>query len=213
MVCPIVYNIWQYLKIPCPTGDVWLGGMIRGYDSGYDSWVWFADLDLVFPCILQVWLFTHTYPANLSTVGNYTIRGDTWSALELACLLLSEWCVRFGVGMLVPLQDAAAGCCCQIFLRSSRWRRVARGKWLQRKELTKHKFWSCKRTKVQNWEVWGMVRVWFGHDSGYDSEIHFFWIREDLLLESLFPTVNLLRLLLNGCNGSTCQTTLDRTWT
>jgi len=24
-------------------------------------------------------------------------------------------CVRFGVGMLVPLQDAAAGCCCRIF--------------------------------------------------------------------------------------------------
>ena len=56
------------------------------------------------------------------------------------CVLLSEWCVRFGVGMLVPLRDAAAGCCCQIFLRSSRGRSVARGKWLQRKELTKHKF-------------------------------------------------------------------------
>ena len=40
----------------------------------------------------------------------------------------------------------------------------------------------------------------------------FFWSEEDLLLESLLPTVNLLRLLLNGCNGSTCQTTLDRTW-
>ena len=40
----------------------------------------------------------------------------------------------------------------------------------------------------------------------------FLWIQEALLLESLFPTVNLLRLLLNGCNGSTCQTTLDRTW-
>ena len=39
-----------------------------------------------------------------------------------------------------------------------------------------------------------------------------FLIREALLLESLFPTVNLLRLLLNGCNGSTCQTTLDRIW-
>ena len=128
------------------------------------------------------------------------------------CVLLSEWCVRFGVGMLVPLQDAAAGCCCQIFLRSSRGRSVARGKWLQRKGLTKHKFWSCKRTKVQNWEVWGVIRVWFGHDSGYDSETIFFWIEEDLLLESLLPTVKLLRLLLNGCNGSTCQTTLDRTW-
>ena len=106
----------------------------------------------------------------------------------------------------------AAGCCCRIFLRSSRRRSLARGEWLQRKELTKHKFWSCKCTKVQKWEVWGMIRVWFGHDSGYDSETHLFWIQEALLLESLFPTVNLLRLLLNGCNGSTCQTTLDRTW-
>ena len=35
-------------------------------------------------------------------------------------------------------------------------------------------------------------------------------IQEALLLESLFPTVNLPRLLLNGSNGSTCQTTF---WT
>ena len=68
----------------------------------------------------------------------------------------------------------AAGCCCRIFLRSSRRRSLARGEWLQRKELTKHKFWSCKCTKVQNWEVWGMIRVWFGHDSGYDSETQLF---------------------------------------
>ena len=44
----------------------------------------------------------------------------------------SESGARFGVGVLVPLQDAAAG-------------------------LTKHKFWSCKCAKVQNWEVWGML--------------------------------------------------------
>ena len=115
-------------------------------------------------------------------------------ALELAC-----WC-------------HCRSCRVRIFLRSSRRRSLARGEWLQRKELTKHKFWSCKCTKVQNWEVWGMIRVWFGHDSGYGSETHLFWIQEALLLESLFPTMNLLRLLLNGCNGSTCQTTLDRTW-
>ena len=54
----------------------------------------------------------------------------------------------------------------------------------------------------------GMIRAWFGVWFGN----HFFWSEEDLLLESLLPTVNLLRLLLNGCNGSTCQTTLDRTW-
>ena len=58
----------------------------------------------------------------------------------------------------------------------------------------------------------GKFDVWFGYDSGYDSETHLFWIQEALLPESLFPTVNLLRLLLNGCNGWTCQTTLGRTW-
>ena len=73
------------------------------------------------------------------------------------------------------------------FLRSSRRRSVARGEWLQRKKnLTKHKFWSCKCTKVQNWEVWGMIRVWFGHDSWYGSETHFFWIQEALFCLSLF---------------------------
>ena len=62
----------------------------------------------------------------------------------------------------------------------------------------------------------GKFEVWFGYDSGMIRGMIrkpiFFWIQEALLLESLFPTVNLLRLLLNGCNGSTCQTTLDRTW-
>ena len=73
--------------------------------------------------------------------------------------------------------------------------------------LTKQ-FWSCKGTKVQNWEVWGMIWAWFG-----------VWFRDPFLLNSgnfvawvFFPTVNLPRLLLNGCNGSTCQATLDRTW-
>ena len=56
----------------------------------------------------------------------------------------------------------------------------------------------------------GMIRAWFGVWFGNPS---FFEFRKLCLLESLFPTVNLLlRLLLNGCNGSTYQTTLDRTW-
>ena len=130
------------------------------------------------------------YPTRAARVlceGRYcTLQG---AAVRVACPLWS-WLV-------VPLQGAAsrccsysgvcalwswhvgaiagaAGCCCRIFLRSSRRRSLARGEWLQRKELTKHKFWSCKCTKVQNWEVWGMIRVWFGHDSGYDSETHLF---------------------------------------
>ena len=41
--------IWLFPFNPCPEGKVWLevwfGGMIRGYDSGYDSRVWFAGMD------------------------------------------------------------------------------------------------------------------------------------------------------------------------
>ena len=108
------------LKIPCPTREVWLGGMIRGYDSGYDSWVWLADLDLVFPYILRVWLFTHTYPENVSTVGNYTIHGALWSwhavdavraALRVVCVCVcalerASWCCW----------NAAARCWCRVLL-------------------------------------------------------------------------------------------------
>ena len=85
---------WACLKILHPTRDVWLGGMIRGYDWGYDSWVWFEDLDLVFPCILHIWLFTHTYPENVSTVGNYNIHGALWSWHAVDC-----W--RFDAGIYI----------------------------------------------------------------------------------------------------------------
>ena len=104
--------IWVCLTIPCPTQKVWLGGMIRGYDS----WVWLTDLDLVFPCILRVWFFTHTYPQNVSTVGNWTIRGALWSwhavdsaraAVRVVCALWSGH--RGAIG--VPLQGAGAGHC------------------------------------------------------------------------------------------------------
>ena len=76
------------------------------------------------------------------------------AAVGVACLLWScpagaaagccfkvlqlKWCVRFGVGMLVPLQDAAAGCCCRIFLRSSRRRSAWRVAAKKRFMLTKH---------------------------------------------------------------------------
>ena len=70
----------------------------------------------MFPCILRVWLFTHTYPENVSIVGNYTIRGALWSwhavdaaraAVRVVCVLCSGH--RGAVGM--PLQGAGAGCC------------------------------------------------------------------------------------------------------
>ena len=57
----IIY-IWGRLKIPCPTREVWLGGMIRGYDSGYDSWVWFVGM-------IRGLLCTYTYSQNRPDVA------------------------------------------------------------------------------------------------------------------------------------------------
>ena len=70
----------------------------------------------MFPCILHVWLFTHTYPENVSTAGNYTIRGALWSwhAVDAVCAAVRVVCALWSghdgaVG--VPLQGAGAGCC------------------------------------------------------------------------------------------------------
>ena len=42
----IYIYIWVCLKMRSAAREVWLGGMIRGYDSGYGSGVWFAELEL-----------------------------------------------------------------------------------------------------------------------------------------------------------------------
>ena len=103
-------------------------------------------------------------------------------------VLQLKWCVRFGVGMFLArmlLSDFS--------LRSSRRRRAWR-------VVAKKRFMLFK-TQVLILQVYqgsDLGSSWFGHDSG----THFFWIHEALLLESLFPTVNLQRLLLNGCNGA-----------
>ena len=62
-----------------------LGGMIRGYDSGYDSWVWFADLDLVFPRILEYCYL------------------PTLTSKMFQMLVIIPYVERFGAGMLLPL--------------------------------------------------------------------------------------------------------------
>ena len=121
-------------------------------------------------------------------------------------------CRRFGVGMLVPLQGAAAGCCCdRIFLRNTRrrspWRVVAKKKMCS--QNTSSVLANEPRFRI------GKFVVWFGYDSGYDSETHFFEFRKLCwlsMIESFFPTFNLPRSLLNGSSGSTCQATLQRTW-
>ena len=215
----VIIHIWGCQRIPRPFRDVCLGGMIRGYDSGYDSGVWFAGM------IRGPWfsvsphpprkIFTHMYPQNVSNLSNYTTRGALWSWPAVAAARVrSEWCVRFGVGMLVPLQAAtfAAGCCCRIFLRSSRrhslWRVVAK-----EKMLTEHKSWLCKCTMVQTWEVWSMIRVWFGYDSGYDSESHFFLeFRKPCCLRLFSSTVNPPRLAAMARPAGLPACPLDHFW-
>ena len=72
--------------------------------------------------------------------------------------------------MLVPLQDAAAGWYCRIFLRSSRRRSVARGEWLQRKELTSSNLPNVQSFRiVQNWEYASETHFFFNSGSFVDS--------------------------------------------
>ena len=70
----------------------------------------------MFPCILRVWLFTHTYPENVSTVGNYTIRGALWSwhAVDAVRAAVRVVCVCFGAGIVVPL-----GCRCKVLVQGA----------------------------------------------------------------------------------------------
>ena len=103
------FKTWACQKIPCPFRDVCLGGMIRGYDSGYDSGVWFAGM-IRGPWFSVSPFFTHTYPQNVSNLSNYTTRGALWSWPAVAAARVrSEGCVRFGAGTVVPL-----GCRCKV---------------------------------------------------------------------------------------------------
>ena len=56
----------------------------------------------------------------------------------------------------------------------------------------------------------GMIRAWFGVWFGNPS---FFEFRKLCCLNLFFPPSTYYDCyFVNGCNGSTCQTTLDRTW-
>ena len=56
----------------------------------------------------------------------------------------------------------------------------------------------------------GMIRAWFGVWFGNPS---FFEFRKLCCLSLFFPPSTYYDCyFVNGCNGSTCQTTLDRTW-
>ena len=63
----------------------WFVGMIRGMIRGYDSWVWFADLDLVFPRILEYCYL------------------PTLTSKMFQMLVIIPYVERFGAGMLLPL--------------------------------------------------------------------------------------------------------------
>ena len=73
--------------------------------------------------------------------------------------------MRFGVGMLVPLQGAAAGCCCRVLLQgaaavgffSEAPGGVARDEWLRRRDLCSQNTSSAlanePRFKIGKFEV------------------------------------------------------------
>ena len=65
-------------------------------------------------------------------------------------------------------------------------------------------------SELGSWEVWGMIRAWFGVWFGNPS---FFEFRKLCCLSLFFPPSTYYDCyFVSGCNGSTCQTTLDRTW-
>ena len=115
---------WVCLKIPCPTREVWLGGMIRGYDSGYDSWVWFVGM------IRGPWFSVSLDPPRIVMYPHLPRKCfncwqvyHTWSALELAGCWRCACCCQSGVCALERASwchwNAAARCwwqgvvCCQ----------------------------------------------------------------------------------------------------
>ena len=84
--------IWLFPFNPCPDGKVWLevwfGGMIRGYDSGYDSRVWFAAPKT----------FISSTGRELSLEPQlYRPSATNWTNLTLATLGRSA-CIGYGPG-------------------------------------------------------------------------------------------------------------------
>ena len=139
--------IWVCLKIRRPAGEVWVGvwfgGMIRGMIREYDSEILngpsahlFAYMNLCktslnllekcccqsFLCALEpacCWRCACCCQSGVRSLAGMLVP-CRWVPLQGAgagCCLLPQCWVQFGVGMLVPLQSAAAGaawgCCCQ----------------------------------------------------------------------------------------------------
>ena len=98
-------------------------GMIRGYDSGYDSWVWFVGMIRepwlsVSPHIscMAIYIIIRTLNPkmfHMLVIIPYMERFGAGMLLPL-CMLLSGWCVRFGAGMLVPLE-----CRCKVLVEGA----------------------------------------------------------------------------------------------
>ena len=130
-----------------------------------------------------------------------------WKALKLACCCHCACAVRMAcalwswAGMLVPLQDAAAGCCCRIFLKATG--RVSPLRVVAKKKICWQNT-SSDLANVPSLRV-GTFEVWIGYDLEYDSETH-------LSLEFRKQSTQSDCYILYGCSGSTCQRTLDRTW-
>ena len=113
--------IWVCLEMPHAVQDVCLEGMIRGYDSGYDSWTWFVGMirgpwfsvSPHPPCMV---IYPHLPPKCFKCWWLY----HTWSALELACCCRCACCCQSGVCALEPAWwcrwSAAARCWCRVLL-------------------------------------------------------------------------------------------------
>ena len=109
------------LEMPHAVRDVCLGGMIRGYDSGYDSWTWFVGMTRgpwfsVSPHPPCMVIYPHLPPKCFKCWWLY----HTWSALELACCCHCACCCQSGVCALEPAWwcrwSAAARCWCRVLL-------------------------------------------------------------------------------------------------
>ena len=97
------------------------GNLTRGYDSGYDSWVWFVGM------IRGPWFSVSLHPPRMVIYPHLPRKCfncwqlyHTWSALELACCWRCACCCQSGVCALERASwcrwNAAARCWCRVLL-------------------------------------------------------------------------------------------------
>ena len=115
----LVFNtsIRARLKIRRPAGEVWVGvwfgGVFRGYDSEYDSGVWFGNIKLPFSTCMNL------CKTNLNLLEKCCCQ-SVLCALEPACCWRCSCCCQSGVCNLeracLCRWNAAARCWCRVLL-------------------------------------------------------------------------------------------------